>query len=128
MDARLEKPIIFYLYHKSWETISNEIKHIWIGGGRRMEDNLSRIQYVILHSMRKQKAVHQMHSMSCKEICDIMENRFKVTTIYKHICILEKKGYVEKGAKIERAYGYILTKKALDILPELDEEEENNHE
>jgi hypothetical protein len=49
--------------------------------------------------------------MSCKEICDIMENRFKVTTIYKHICILERHGYVEKGAKIERAYGYILTKK-----------------
>ncbi len=76
-----------------------------------MENNLCRIQYVILHNMRKQKAVHQMRSMSCKEICDIMENRFKVTTIYKHISILERHGYVEKGAKIERAYGYILTKK-----------------
>lgn len=93
-----------------------------------MEDNLSRIQYAILHNMRKQKAVHQMRSMSCKEICNIMENRFKVTTIYKHICILEKKGYVEEGAKIERAYGYILTKKTLDILPEMDEGEERNHE
>lgn len=93
-----------------------------------MEDNLSRIQYVILHNMRKQKAVHQMRSMSCKEICDIMENRFKVTTIYKHICILEKHGYVEKGAKIERAYGYILTQKALDILPEMEEEEEKKNE
>ena len=76
-----------------------------------MENNLCRIQYVILHNMRKQKAVHQMRSMSCKEICDIMENRFKVTTIYKHISILERYGYVEKGAKIEREYGYILTKK-----------------
>lgn len=76
-----------------------------------MENNLCRIQYVILHNMRKQKAVHQMRSMSCKEICDIMENRFKVTTIYKHISILERYGYVEKGAKIETAYGYILTKK-----------------
>lgn len=93
-----------------------------------MEDILSRIQYVILHNMRKQKAVHQMRSMSCKEICDIMENRFKVTTIYKHVCILEEHGYVEKGAKIERAYGYILTKKALDILPEIDEEEEKDNE
>lgn len=91
-----------------------------------MEDNLNRIQYVILHSMRKQKAIHQMRSMSCKEICDIMENRFKVTTIYKHICILENHGYVEKGAKIERAYGYILTQKALNILPELEEEEKEN--
>ena len=93
-----------------------------------MEDILSRIQYVILHNMRKQKAVHRMRSMSCKEICDIMENPFKVTTIYKHICILEKHGYVEKGAKIERAYGYILTKKALDILPEMEESEENENE
>lgn len=93
-----------------------------------MEHSLSRIQYVILHNMRKRKAVHQMRSMSCKEICDIMENRFKVTTIYKHICILEKHGYVERGAKIERAYGYILTKKALDILPEIDEAEEKRDE
>ena len=91
-----------------------------------MEDILSRIQYVILHNMRKQKAIHYMRSMSCKEICDIMENRFKVTTIYKHICILEDHGYVEKGAKIERAYGYILTQKDLNILPELEEEEKEN--
>ena len=91
-----------------------------------MEDSLNRLQYVILHSMRKQKAIHQMRSMSCKEICDIMENRFKVTTIYKHICILENHGYVEKGAKIERAYGYILTQKALNILPELEEEEKED--
>lgn len=97
-------------------------------GDRKMEGNLSRIQYVILHNMRKQKAVHHMRSMSCKEICAIMENRFKVTTIYKHVCILEKHGYVEKGAKIERAYGYILTQKALDILPELDDEEEKENE
>lgn len=83
-----------------------------------MECNLSRIQYVILHSMRKQKAIHQMRSMSCNEICSHMENRFKVTTIYKHIRVLESLGYVEKGAKIERAYGYILTEKAMDILPE----------
>ena len=84
-----------------------------------MDENLNRIQYVILHSMRKQKATHQMRSMSCKEICDVMENRFKVTTIYKHICILEKYGYIEKGAKIERAYGYVLTQKALNILPKI---------
>ena len=97
-------------------------------GERKLDENLSRIQYVILHNMRKQKAVHQMRSMSCKEICDIMENRFKVTTIYKHVCILEKYGYVENGAKIERAYGYILTEKALHILPEMDEEEDKNNE
>ena len=91
-----------------------------------MEDNLNRIQYVILKIMRKRRAVDHMHSMSCNEICAI-ENRCKVTTIYKHICILEEKGYVEKGAKIERAFGYILTKKALDMLPK-EEMEENKDE
>lgn len=89
-----------------------------------MECNLNRIQYAILHNMRKQKAIHQMRSMSCNEICNIMENRFKVTTIYKHIRILERFGYVEKGAKIERAYGYVLTQKAVNILPKSEEEEE----
>ena len=89
-----------------------------------MEENLNRIQYVILHNMRKQEAIHQMRSMSCKEICDVMENRFKVTTIYKHICILERHGYIEKGAKIERAYGYILTQKALNVLPKIKDREE----
>ena len=74
--------------------------------------------------MRKQEAIHQMRSMSCKEICDVMENRFKVTTIYKHICILEKHGYIEKGAKIERAYGYVLTQKALNVLPKIKDGEE----
>lgn len=88
-----------------------------------MECSLSRIEYVILHNMRKQKAIHEMRSMSCNEICNIMENRFKVTTIYKHIRILEELGYVEKGAKIERAYGYILTQKAMNMLPELEEQE-----
>lgn len=93
-----------------------------------MDCNLSRIQYVILHNMRKQKAIHQMRSMSCNEICNIMENRFKVTTIYKHIRILEERGYVEKGAKIERAYGYILTDKAIGILPDTEKEEEKKDE
>lgn len=91
-----------------------------------MEDNLNRIQYVILNIMRKRRAVDHMHSMSCNEIREI-ENRCKVTTIYKHICILEEKGYVQKGAKIERAFGYILTEKAINLLPK-EEVEENKNE
>ena len=91
-----------------------------------MEDNLNRIQYVILNIMKKRKAVDHMHSMSCNEICEI-EKRCKVTTIYKHIRILEEKGYVKKGAKIERAFGYILTTKAIDVLPK-EEMEENKNE
>lgn len=91
-----------------------------------MEDNLNRIQYVILNIMRKRKAVDHMHSMSCNEICEI-EKRCKDTTIYKHIRILEEKGYVKQGAKIERAFGYILTSKAIDLLPK-EEMEENKNE
>ena len=91
-----------------------------------MEDNLCRIQYVILNIMRKRKAVDHMHSMSCNEICEV-EKRCKVTTIYKHIRILEEKGYVKQGAKIERAFGYMLTTKAIDMLPK-EEMEENKDE
>lgn len=43
-----------------------------------------------------------------------------------HICILEEKGYVQKGAKIERAFGYILTEKALNLLPQEEREEDKD--
>lgn len=91
-----------------------------------MEHELNRIQYVIMNIMKKNKATDHMHSMSCAEIRDI-ENRNRVTTIYKHIRILEANGYVTKGAKIERAYGYVLTEKGLAVLPkeELMEELDN---
>lgn len=61
--------------------------------------------------MLKNFATDHMHSMSCEEIRDI-EGRSKISTIYKHIRKLEGLGLVTKGAKIERAYGYILTNKA----------------
>ncbi len=81
-----------------------------------MNWNLNRIQYVIMNIMLEQGATDHMHSMSCYEIRDI-EGRVKADTIYKHIRILESYGLVEHGAKIERANGYILTQKAIDLLP-----------
>ncbi len=81
-----------------------------------MNWNLNRIQYVIMKIMLEQGATDHMHSMSCYEIRDI-EGRVKADTIYKHIRILESYGLVEHGAKIERANGYILTQKAIDLLP-----------
>ena len=81
-----------------------------------MNWNLNRIQYVIMKIMLEQGATDHMHSMSCYEIRDI-EGRVKADTIYKHIRILESYGLVEHGAKIERANGYILTQKAVDLLP-----------
>lgn len=82
-----------------------------------MELELNRIKYVILNILDKHGAKEPMRSMSCEEIQEI-ENYSAVTTIYKHIRILEKNGYVTKGAKIERANGYIITKKGLNALLE----------
>lgn len=79
--------------------------------------NLNRIQYVILSILKKNKADSPMLSMSCNEIAEI-EKYDKPSTIYKHIRILENLGYVERGAKIERATGYIITATGLKILPD----------
>lgn len=92
-----------------------------------MDHELNRIQYVIMNIMKKRKATDHMHSMSCEEIRDI-ENQNRVTTIYKHIRILEANGYVTKGAKIERAYGYILTAKGLAALPNIELSEDKEDE
>ena len=81
-----------------------------------MDWNLNRLQYVILNIMLKQHATDHMHSISCYEIRD-EEDHVKVETIYKHIRILESYGLVEQGARVERANGYILTQKAIDMLP-----------
>ena len=77
---------------------------------------LNRIQYRIIKIMYENNAIDAMYSMSCNEITDI-EKSNKVTTIYKHIRILEKRELVKNGAKVERANGYILTQKAIDLLP-----------
>ena len=78
--------------------------------------DLTRIDYIIMNAMLENNATELMYSMSCEEIRDI-EGRSKVTTIYKHIRILEDMGLVTKGAKIERANGYILTDKAIGMMP-----------
>lgn len=88
-----------------------------------MAHDLNRIQYIILNILKKNGATDHMHSMSCNEICEI-ENRSKVTTIYKHVRILEEYGYVTQGAKIERANGYILTEQGINILPKMENDME----
>ena len=89
-----------------------------------MKHDLNRIEYVIINIMLKNYATDHMHSMSCEEIRDI-EGRSKVSTIYKHIRILEELGLVAKGAKIERANGYILTDKAIGMIPKSSDTQEN---
>lgn len=89
-----------------------------------MNHDLNRIEYVIINIMLKNYATDHMHSMSCEEIRDI-EGRSKISTIYKHIRKLEDVGLVTKGAKIERAYGYILTDKAIGMMPKPDKTKED---
>lgn len=89
-----------------------------------MSHDLNRIEYVIINIMLKNFATDHMHSMSCEEICDI-EGRSKISTIYKHIRKLKGLGLVTKGAKIERAYGYILTDKAIGMMPKSDNARED---
>lgn len=94
------------------------------GGGKQLSQDLNRIEYVIINIMLKNYATDHMHSMSCEEIRDI-EGRSKISTIYKHIRKLENLGLVTKGAKIERAYGYILTNKAIGMIPKSDKTKED---
>ena len=81
-----------------------------------MAHDLNRIQYVILNIPPPPPPPPPLHSMSCNEICEI-ENHCKVPTIYKHIRILEDYGYVTRGAKIERASGFILTEQGMNVFP-----------
>ena len=82
-----------------------------------MDFNLNRIQSVILSILRNRKADNPMRSMSCNEIAEIEETD-KPSTIYKHLRILENLGYVARGAKVERATGYIITAAGLKVLPD----------
>lgn len=82
-----------------------------------MNISLNRIQYEILNILRGHHAKDPMFSMSCNEISE-KSGCHTVPTIYKHVRILESYGYVAKGAKVERANGYIITKEALEMLPE----------
>ena len=71
-----------------------------------------------MNQMLKAQATDFMHSLSCEEI----RQQIKIVetcTVYKYIRKLE---FVEKGAKVTRAYGYILTKKAIELLPKQKEE------
>ena len=88
-----------------------------------MNRELNRISYIIMNMMLKSKAVDFMHSMSCAEIQERVRV-IKTDTVYKYMKKLEKIGLVEKGAKVDRAYGYILTKEGINLLPGVNEEKE----
>ncbi len=88
-----------------------------------MNSELTRTEYVILNILKNGKATNHMQSMTIGEISE-QEKRSKTNTLYKHILILQKKGYVEKGAKVERAYGFYINQDALALLDKYSNMEE----
>ncbi len=80
-----------------------------------MNSELTRTEYVILNILKNGKATNHMQSMTISEISE-QERRSKTNTLYKHILMLKEKGYVEKGAKVERAYGFYINQEALELL------------
>lgn len=89
-----------------------------------MYDGIVRTQYVIMNILRSNKATNYMKSMTLEEIQEV-EGRNKPNTLYKHIRILQEKGLVETGAKVERANGYFLNEAGLELLKKFDDMEEN---
>lgn len=86
-----------------------------------MENELNRMSFIIMNQMLKAQATDFMHSLSCEEIRNQIRT-VQTCTIYKYIRMLESLGLVEKGAKVTRAYGYILTEKAINMLPKQKED------
>lgn len=86
-----------------------------------MDKELNRMSFIIMNQMLKAQATDFMHSLSCEEIRQQIKI-VEICTVYKYIRNLERMGFVEKGAKVTRAYGYILTDKAIKLLPKQKEE------
>lgn len=87
-----------------------------------MNNDLNRMCYIIMNKMQKSKATDFMHSMTCREIQEQVRI-VRTDTIYKYVKRLEAHGLVEKDARVDRADGYILTQKAIDLLPKQEEKE-----
>ena len=80
-----------------------------------MDKDLVRTQYVIMNILRMKGALNHMRSITLSEIAE-QEGRSKLNTLYKHIRDLQVKGYVDLGAKVERAYGYYLNETGVKLL------------
>lgn len=88
-----------------------------------MDENLVRTQYVIMKILKNKKAVNHMKSMTLEEIAG-NEKKNKPNTLYKHIRILEEKGFIKSGAKVARANGYYLSEEGLNLLKKYEDVEE----
>ncbi len=91
-----------------------------------MSDELVRTQYVIMKILKNKRAVNHMKSMTVKEIAG-NEKKNKTNTLYKHVRILEGKGFIKAGAKVARANGYYLSEDGLSLLKKYEDMEEEKN-
>lgn len=88
-----------------------------------VNEELVRTQYVIMNILKSNGATNHMRSMTLTEISE-QEGRSKPNTLYKHIRILQSRGLIESGAKVERASGYVLSKSGIDLIEKFTDTEE----
>ena len=77
-----------------------------------MED---RLEVLILRILKAEQATSKSAGMTLKEF-PLKDLGITLSTLYKRMIILEKKGFVQKGYKDSQAYTYYITEKGLEIL------------
>ena len=92
----------------------------------RVSDELVRTQYVIMKILKNKRAVNHMKSMTVKEIAG-NEKKNKTNTLYKHVRILEGKGFIKAGAKVARVNGDYLSEDGLSLLKKYEDMEEEKN-
>ncbi len=88
-----------------------------------MNENLVRTQYVIMKILQTKRATNYIRGMTLAEIAE-NERRNKPNTLYKHIKILQSRGLVDLGVKVERANSFFLSDSGMKLLKKYDDLEE----
>lgn len=108
--------VVLYFFTRFIRTYERKtIKHKNTERMIRMNDELTRTQYIILNILKASKATNHMLSMTLAEIAE-QEGRNKINTIYKHIRVLVEKGFVLQGARVEKAYSYYISERGITLL------------
>ena len=80
--------------------------------------NTTRLHCIILTILKSKNATMPLLAMTVNEILANCSN-YKYDTIYKNICELVSRGYVDTGCKDRSANTYWITAVGLDVLREL---------
>lgn len=116
MENYIETVVVLYFFTRFIRTYERKtIKHKNTERMIRVNDELTRTQYIILNILKASKATNHMLSMTLAEIAE-QEGRNKINTIYKHIRVLVEKGFVLQGARVEKAYSYYISERGITLL------------